>query len=272
MCVQLWQHPGSINTHCMRTKRKTPAVAFVCSGDTRAVECSILTKSQGDPQDNPRESNTETQPGCSAREWHGWWQTHAKMLACRHAGTMQVCTYVRMNCRGCALLSLSRAHSDLIIILPIMLLLALFEKHGRWTRWGESGWIRGNACTETDATINQTEGKTRRLQHQGGRGQEGGNTLGWKVCVDSDAGEQTHTVATALADGKRWSSQVANRALKSRPRDDTWYHTRQSLFVGAEHQQANTSSQGLQTSMFRQRHRGSWLKILRYYRQHRHTR
>ena len=63
--------------------------------------------------------------------------------------------------------------------------------------------MRGNACTEADATINQTERKTTRLQHQGGGGQEGGDTLGCKVCVESDAGEQTHTVAAVLADEKR---------------------------------------------------------------------
>ena len=143
---------------------------------------------------------------------------NARIHACRYNAT-----YVRINCRWCALSPLARAHSDLIISSPIPLVLGLFDKHGRCTMWCESGWIRGNACTEPDATINQTERKTRRLQHQGGGGQEGANTLGWKVCVESDAGEQTHTVAAGLADGKRRWSQVAKGALKSRPRDDTWY-------------------------------------------------
>jgi len=49
MCVEPWQHPGSINTDCIRKKRKTPAVASVCSVDTRAVDGSILTNSQGRP-------------------------------------------------------------------------------------------------------------------------------------------------------------------------------------------------------------------------------
>jgi hypothetical protein len=49
MCVEPWQHPGSINTDCMRKKRKTPVVAFVCNVDTRTVEGSKLTNSQGRP-------------------------------------------------------------------------------------------------------------------------------------------------------------------------------------------------------------------------------
>ena len=60
------------------------------------------------------------------------------------------------------------------------------------------------------------------------------------MCVESDAGEETHTVAAGLADEKRRWRQVAHEALKSRPRDDTGYHTRQSLFVGAEVRKRDT--------------------------------
>jgi hypothetical protein len=135
---------------------------------------------KGDPQDNPRESNTENQAGCSAREWNGSWETHAKMQAFTHAGTMQVCTYVRMNCRWCALSPLSCAHSDLIISFPIMLVLVLFDKHGTWSWWVEcSGfqWIHAQKQTQRwtrlkgkqkDCNIKEVGGKRVRI-HSGER-------------------------------------------------------------------------------------------------------
>jgi len=94
----------------------------------------------------------------------------AGMHVCSRAARVQVCAYPLSLIRAFA----SFAHSDLIIHFPIDLDLELFDKHATQTTWGGSGWIRGNACTESDAKTNQTERKTRRLQHQGGGGKEVG--------------------------------------------------------------------------------------------------
>jgi len=96
MGVQLWQHPGSINTDCMRTKRKAPAVVFACSGYTRAVEGSIWTKSQG----RPTGEYTGKQHGNTARmqcERMTWVVRDAckntGMHACRYNAGKHVCAY-----------------------------------------------------------------------------------------------------------------------------------------------------------------------------------
>ena len=92
--VQLWQHPGSMNTDCMRTKRKAPAVVFACTGDTRAVEGSILTKSQG----RPTGESTGKQHGNTGRmqcERMTWVVRdackNARMHACTYNAGMRVC-------------------------------------------------------------------------------------------------------------------------------------------------------------------------------------
>ena len=126
---------------------------------------------------------------------------HAEIYVCRHAGRMQVRAYSLLLIR---LLPPSRAHSHLIILLlcPKFFVLALFDKHA--TLWGGTvGRYKGMDTQNWVQRRTRSREKREDCNIKEMRGQRVGNAFGGNVCVGTDAGEETHTIAAALVDGQQ---------------------------------------------------------------------
>ena len=143
-----------------------------------------------------------------------------RVQECTYAGVQVECRYARMHCREFAAFA-SFAHSDLIIPLPIFLVLALFDKHATQTTWGGSGWIRGNAYTESDVQINQSKEKRGdcSINDLGGKRREftRARGMGWKWRRRGNS----HSCSTTSGWTAGCSNKVVDRESKRIPTYET---------------------------------------------------